>query len=65
MGGFLFKKIIGSKEPGSNISVEHRATTNEERGRISSANFYNAERERKDFWCYFYNAKRGRISREM
>ena len=42
MGGFLFKIFIGSRAPRSNESVEHRAETNEERGRISIANFYNA-----------------------
>ena len=38
----MFKIFIGSRAPGRNKSVEHRETKNEERGRISIANFYNA-----------------------
>ena len=38
----MFKIFIGSREPGSNNTVEHQEATNEERRRISSVNFYNA-----------------------
>ena len=42
MGGFLFKTFIGSRASGSNKRVEHWAATNQESGRISIANLYNA-----------------------